>query len=58
MEIMQVPDSALQRKLFEKTLRADEHIACENATVVTNADGVVTAWFRNEQPLCFISTGE
>lgn len=58
MMIIQYSDKMLNRKVIESSLRHDEKIACENATVVVDMNGNVTAWFDNDVPVCVITKDE
>lgn len=54
MTIIQYEDKRLKRIAIESSLRHDEEIACENATVIVDKDGNVTAWFNNDVPVRMI----
>ena len=56
--IIQYSDRRLNRAAIESSLRHDEEIACENATVITDKNGNITGWINNDVPLCVITKGE
>ena len=39
-------------KIIEQSLKHDEEIVCNNATVIADKYGNVTAWVNNDEPLC------
>lgn len=52
--IMQFQNKKLNRAAIEASLRHDESIVCENATVIADKNGNVTGWINNDIPLCVI----
>ena len=52
--MIQFTDKNLNRIAILSSLRSDETIACENATVVVDGDGNFSCWFNNDVPLCII----
>lgn len=56
--IIQYEDKRLNRIAIESSLRHDEEIACENATVIVDKSGNVTGWFDNNVPVCVITKDE
>lgn len=52
--IIQYIDKTLKRVAIESSLKHDEIIACENATVIVDKDGNVTGWFNNDSPVSMI----
>ena len=53
--IVQYQDKRLNRAAIESSLRHDEEIICENATVIADKNGNITGWFNNDIPVCFIA---
>ena len=53
--IVQYSDKRLNRVAIEASLRHDEEIVCENATVIVDKNGNVTGWIDNDVPLCVIT---
>lgn len=53
--IIQYEDKRLNRIAIESSLRFDEEIVCENATVIADRNGNVTGWFDNNVPVCVIT---
>ena len=51
---MQYSDKRLNRMAIESSLKYDEEIVCENATVVVDSKGNIS-WFDNNIPLCVIT---
>lgn len=56
--IVQYSDKKLNRAAIESSLRYDEKIVCENATVIADKNGNVTGWFNNDVPVCVITKEE
>lgn len=56
--IVQYPNRHLNRMAIESSLRMDEEIVCENATVIVDKNGNVTGWFDNDVPVCVITKEE
>lgn len=56
--IVQYSDKRLNRVAIEASLRYDEEIVCENATVIADKNGNVTGWFNNDVPVCVITKEE
>ena len=56
--IVQYPNRHLNRMAIESSLRMDEEIACDNATVIVDKNGNVTGWFDNDVPVCVITKEE
>lgn len=56
--IVQYSDKKLNRAAIKDSLRYDEKIVCENATVITDKNGNVTGWFNNDIPVCVITKEE
>lgn len=52
--IIQYSDKSLNRAAIESSLKHDEKIVCENATVVVDSNGNIS-WFNNDVPLCVIA---
>ena len=53
--IVQYDDKRLNRAAIEASLRYDEEIVCENATVIADKNGNITGWFNNDVPVCVIT---
>lgn len=53
--VIQYDDKRLKRIAIESSLRHDEEIVCENATVIVDKNGNVTGWFDNNVPVCVIT---
>ncbi len=51
--IVQYSDKKLNRVAIEASLRYDEEIVCENATVIADKNGNIS-WINNDVPLCVI----
>lgn len=51
--IVQYSDNRLNRAVIESSLRYDEEIVCENATVIADKNGNIS-WINNDVPLCVI----
>ena len=58
MNIVQYQDNKLNRAAIEASLRYDEEIVCENATVIADKNGNITGWINNDVPLCVITKDE
>ena len=58
MNIVQYQDKNLNRAAIEASLRYDEEIVCENATVIADKNGNITGWINNDVPLCVITKDE
>lgn len=56
--IVQYSDKRLNRAAIEASLRYDEEIVCENATVIADKNGNITGWINNDVPLCVITKDE
>lgn len=56
--IVQYSDKKLNRAVIEASLRYDEEIVCENATVIADKNGNITGWFNNDIPVCVITKEE
>lgn len=56
--IVQYADKRMNRAAIEASLRHDETIVCENATVIADKNGNVTGWFNNDIPVCVIAKEE
>lgn len=56
--IVQYSDKRLNRAAIESSLRYDEEIVCENATVIADKNGNITGWFDNDIPVCVITKEE
>lgn len=52
--IVQYTDKNLNRAAIESSLRYDEEIICENATIIADKKGNITGWFDNDVPVCVI----
>ena len=52
--MIQFADKDLNRMAILSSLRRDETIACENATVVVDGNGNFSCWFNNDVPLHII----
>lgn len=52
--IVQFADKQINRSIIEASLRHDETIACDNATVIVDKNGNVTGWINNNAPLCVV----
>ena len=50
--IIQYMNKDLNRAAIESSLRCDEQIVCENATVIADKNGNITGWINNDIPLC------
>lgn len=51
--IIQYTDKRLNRAAIEASLKHDEEIVCENATVIVDKNGNLS-WINNDVPLCVI----
>lgn len=56
--IIQYSDKRLNRAAIESSLRYDEEIVCENATVIADKNGNITGWFDNDILVCVIANDE
>lgn len=52
--IVQYFDKELNRAAIESSLKHDEEIVCENATVIVDKKGNIS-WIDNDVPLCVIT---
>lgn len=52
--MIQYMDKNLNRMAILSSLRKDETIVCENATVVVDGNGNFSFWVDNDVPLCII----
>lgn len=50
--MIQYMNKELNRLAILSSLKPDETIACENATVVVDGEGNFSCWFNNDVPLC------
>lgn len=53
--IIQYEDKKLNKTVIEMSLKCDEEIACDNATVIVDKNGNITGWINNDIPLCIIT---
>lgn len=56
--MIQFPNKELNRMAILSSLRKDEIIVCENATVIVDGNGNFSCWFNNDVPLCVIEKEE
>jgi hypothetical protein len=56
--IVQYTDKVLNRAAIESSLKHDEEIVCENATVIADKNGNITGWINNDIPLCIFTKEE
>ena len=52
--IVQFLNKEMKRMVIEQSLKKDESIACDNATVIVDKDGNITGWFDNDAPVNYI----
>lgn len=52
--ITQFPIDEMNQKAIEMSLKHDEEIVCQNATVVVDSKGNIS-WLDNNVPLCVIT---
>lgn len=52
---VQYSDKRLNRAIIEASLRRDERVVCENATVIADKNGNITGWLDNNVPVCLIA---
>lgn len=53
--IVQYSDKRLNRMAIENSLKHNEKIVCENATVIADENGNITGWFNNDIPVCVVT---
>lgn len=55
--IIQYQDNYLNRAVIESSLKPDEEIVCDNATVIADKNGNIS-WIDNSVPICVIPKEE